>query len=302
MKNAAYINKLFEAAYNESITFSDYPLEPIGIGNTSDMDPITVMHILDRYKRHGFAVVELKFEQLNSETILGFGMSLGLGEPFIPPLYLEGNYKSSGRGVSKISVQLEDQEAKHPSFEKAIGLKFHADGTLQKIGYVKTTVMFCESPGAEGGDTILFNASAAFAELFIRDKAAALSLIHPEVLVRQANMNGCSDINKGPAFSVENGQIISAYSVTETDSLVAVGNDENNLARAREFLYSASQPGSPYFTQLKLTKDQGIILANAKIAHGRTPFRNTEDLNRCMYRSIYLRHPTLVTTNMAVTG
>ena len=56
------------------------------------------------------------------------------------------------------------------------GQRMHTDGTLQDIGEVKASVLVCEAAAAEGGATMLFNTSAAFAELIMTDPAAAVAL------------------------------------------------------------------------------------------------------------------------------
>lgn len=291
MHNGVDIEQLLAAANMQCISFENIPKIPIRISQASTISHATASQIIERYVRHGFAIVALS-ERSTPEALMGLGESLKLGEPFIPPLYLKGDYK--GSAVSKISSQA-NVPTTHPSFQRAVGVELHCDGTLQKIGYVKTTIMLCESPGAEGGDTTLFNATSAFAELVVTDLAAALALASPGVLIRQANINSCRDMNEGPAFAVEDGQLVCAYSVTETDSLVAAqGVDLIDLRRGAEFLRSVAQPGSPYFTQLPLAEGHAIILANARISHGRTPYRNTEDRQRCLYRSLYLKHPTVI--------
>jgi hypothetical protein len=103
---------------------------------------------------------------------------LALGPPFIPPLYARGAYK--GNAISTIAVH-RDNEA-HPVFGRAAGLQMHCDGTLQKLGDLKTSILVCESAGAEGGNTTLFNSSAAFSWLAEHDLPAAMALALPKPL------------------------------------------------------------------------------------------------------------------------
>lgn len=287
-----FIDKFIEAAKAEPITFESLPEAPVYLHDASSIDNQSASKIIERYTRHGFVVAELLSDAPTPETLLKLGESLGLCDPFVPPLYTQGEYRSEV--VSQISRKI-DSQSSHPTFETSSGLEFHCDGTLQKIGYVKTSILLCKSPGFEGGETTLFNALGAFTALIDKDPEAAMTLIGSGVLVRQANINGCSDINKRPAFTIQEGKLVCAYSVAKTDSLVAEdGIDPLAFRRAKDFLHEASQPGSPYFMKFLLQERQAIILFNCRICHGRTPYRDCDGNRRCLYRSLYLSQPQIM--------
>lgn len=290
--NIIDIEELLIAADNNYISFQDIPNTPIVINNISKPGNLIIKQITERYMQHGFAIVELTSAPATPEILVSLGDALDLGELFTPPLYKSGDYTAAH--ISTISTPL-DTDLVHPTFESTAGLELHCDGTLQEIGYVKTSILLCQFPGAEGGETTLFNASGAFVELIKNDLAAAIALMNPGVLIRQANMNNCRDINAGPAFTVQNKQIVCAYSVTKTDKLVAAhGVNEADLLRGAKFLQQVATAGSIYFTQVRLNVNQAIILANTKVCHGRTPYRNGIGHHRCLYRGLYLAEPKMV--------
>jgi hypothetical protein len=291
MQQQVTIDQLKRAAKNNILTFERIPSLPIKIPCNYAIKESLASEVVYRYMKNGFAIIELEpgLEDSSPESVLAIGEALKLGNPFTPPLYLAGTY--TGGAVSQITKQM-DSKPTHPSFERTVGIALHCDGTLQEIGYVKTTIMFCKSKSLEGGDTILFNATAAFAELVNSDINAAMALASPGVLIRQANINGCSDINTGPAFSVLNGELICAYSLTETDNILATNSiNENDLERGLEFMHNAAHENSLYILQFQLEEKQAIIFANSKICHGRTPYRDGEGKIRCMYRSLFLHQP-----------
>ena len=294
MAHEVNIEKLMLASQKESTTFKNVPSSPVEINNVKEISRSAIHELVNRYYKHGFAVLDIKpgHVVINSVEIINIiSKLLELGSPFIPPLYQQGDYKAGV--ISKISVDDELQkDFLHPSFHKTRGLKLHSDGTLQKIGYIKTSIMYCKLPGVTGGDNTFFNASGAFAALVCKDLSAAIALMHPMVFIRQANVNGCDDINHGPTFTIENGEIFSAYSVTETDRWENVkGVNGDDLARGINFLDLLARPNSPYFFQFKLTADQLLICANAKISHGRTPYTDSPSTRRCLYRSLFLQRP-----------
>jgi alpha-ketoglutarate-dependent taurine dioxygenase len=300
MRQVVSTDEVLATASAVRTTFEDLPADPVGISDPSVIRWTESAQIADRYTRHGFAVLQLSSSSINPGTLLALAGSLGLGEAFVPPLYTKGGNRA--RPVSRISAasNLGTSDESHPSFGRAVGQPLHCDGTLQEIGFIKASVLLCESPGAQGGDTTLFNASAAYAQLAAADGPAAVALATPGVLIRQANINGCSDINAGPAFSARDGQLVCGYSVTETDRWdVPDGVAEADLYRGVGFLSHAALPGSPDFAQLTLGSGQAIIFDNTRISHGRTPYRDSGARRRCLYRSLHLCHPCLRVRRLA---
>jgi alpha-ketoglutarate-dependent taurine dioxygenase len=292
MKHIVDVNALLTCAESVTTTFAQLPDGPVHLCDVFAPARHELHAILDRFARHGFAVVQLDPGPGDPEDMIALANALDLGAPFTPPLYKQGG--GPGQAIARLSLQPSRTAAVHPSFDRAVGLEMHCDGTLQDIGVVKTVVLLCRSPAAEGGDTTLLNAAVAYRELITVDPAAALALARPGVLVRQANINGCTDSHSGPAFAVQDNRLICGYSVAETDRWdVPDGVEEADLRRGVDFLRRASQPGSPYFAQLRLGRGQAIMFDNTRVSHGRTPYRDDESHTRCMFRGLFLRYPRL---------
>jgi Taurine catabolism dioxygenase TauD, TfdA family len=282
MTRAVPFDELTAAAAAVTTTFEDAPSGPV--------------EVADPYSAHGFAVVALRGTPAGEDTLLTLSAALGLGEPFVPPLYRLGG--GAAPTVSRISAasNAETADADHPSFGRTVGQEFHCDGTLQDIGFVKATVLLCELPAPEGGKSLLFNASAAFARLIAADPAAAVALATPGTLVRQANINGSSEQNAGPVFTVQDGRLVARYCVTDTDRWeVPAGVVEADLRRGIEFLRRAALPGSPDHLELTLGPGEAIVFDNTRLSHGRSAYRDSPDRRRCLYRSLHLAHPSGVT-------
>ncbi|MFF3504301.1 TauD/TfdA family dioxygenase [Streptomyces sp. NPDC003247] len=283
---------LLTAAKSVTTTFEDLPGDPVHVRTASVVDARETAGAVERYERHGFAIVQVDDEPVTPHALLRLTRSFDLGEPFVPDLYRRGG--KTPAPVSRISAaaNVGTADADHPSFGRTVGQELHCDGTLQPLGHIKASLLLCEFPAARGGHTTLFNASAAFARLAADDTAAARALAVPGVLVRQANINGATDVNAQPAFAVQDGRLVAGYSVTATDRW-AVPDEvvEEDLLRGVRFLRDAARPGSPYFTQLTLDAGQGIVFDNTRISHGRTPYEDSPGRQRCLYRSLHLRHP-----------
>lgn len=287
------------AAKTVDVTFADVPSTPVPVsGFTLSADEVA--EVVRRYRRHGFAVLAGPPAEANVLAVETLTASLGLGAPFIPPLYtMEGGVSPP---VSRISAAFNSgtTEAAHPSFSRTVGQELHCDGTLQDIGYVKASVLLCQSPAEEGGDTMLFNSSAVFAALVDRDPDAAAALAQPGVLVRRATINGSNERHLGPAFAVHDGRLLGGYSVTETDTwAVPEGTAEDDVCRGVQFLREAARPGDPSFLQFSLAAGEAIVVDNTRISHGRTAYRDSADRQRCLYRSLHLHHPRVAAGNTA---
>lgn len=293
MKNIQVNVQLAEYKKNKHISLVDSPTNPIQVSDSSNIGIQESKEIVRRYFEHGFVVLELLRGDYEPKELIQLGLTLKMGMPFVPPLYSNGDYRS--HMVCKVSVENDLSEPSHPSFQRAVGLDLHVDGTLQKIGLVKSSMLLCKSPAAKGGYTTIFNSSGAFSEIIEKDPAAAKALMTHGVLVRQANINNCQDINSGPAFQIQNGEIIAAYSISQTDSFVTVkGVNEADLQRGINLMKNLSAPNGKYFTKVRLLKGHVLIIANTKVCHGRTPYYDNDKYHRCLFRGLYLRYPRVI--------
>lgn len=294
MPTGVDLQALVAAAEKVVTTFDSIPSHPVAVNDTAHIDHEAASEIVLRYVQNGFCVLELVADKPTPYNLRAIASSLHLGDPFIPPLYTMGANKV--QPVSRISAarNASTPDAHHPSFGRTVGQNLHSDGTLQDIGFVKAAILLCECAAAEGGDTTLFNTSAAYNEIITADPAAAAALATPGTLIRKANINGCTDENSGPVVSVKDGQLVCRYSVTETDSwAVPDGVDEDDLRRGIEFMADAARPGSRHYAELKLAAGQAIIFDNTRISHGRTAYLDSDVQRRCMFRGLYLRDPAV---------
>jgi len=286
------VDHLLNAAKAVTLTFDRIPSEPVPVADESRIADPQRREIADRYRRHGFAIIRIAGRPVRSELLRALSRSLDMGAPFVPPLYRMGG--RAAPDISRISAASNagTADAGHPSFGRTIGQRLHTDGTLEKLGHVRSTLLLCESPAAEGGETILFNSSAAYARLAVEDPRAAIALAAQGVLIRQANINGCADENRLPAFTVQDGHLVCGYSVTETDRWSVPDRvDEADLKRGIAFLSEAAEAPSPYFRSVTLDAGEAIVFDNGRISHGRTAYQDSATRRRCLYRSLHLRHP-----------
>lgn len=265
--------------------FPSRPAPPVPAGNWNRIPARAARETAARLAAHGYALLEGATVP-GPDSAVRLAAALGLGPAFTPPQYRDRAYVDGG-GVTEITANA--RTAAHPAFGKAAGQNLHADGTLQRIGELKTTLMLCARPAASGGVSQLFNAAGAFAALLNSDPAAASALTAPEVLVRTSNLpDSRGQAAVGPAFAIADGRILSRYSVTGTDRYdPAAVACPAALERALAFLRDTARPRSGYYTEFTLAAGQGLLLANDTISHGRTSYADLPDAPRLLYRALF---------------
>ncbi|WP_162795804.1 TauD/TfdA family dioxygenase [Nonomuraea lactucae] len=247
-----------------------------------DLRPITLSlraahgaqlrEVADRVADAGFALIEAH-EPPTPSDLLALARHLGLGEPFLPPIYRRrGSVQVDDSGVAELSAANAVPGAPMHPATSTVGQNWHIDGTLQAMGEIRTSVLLCVRPAATGGDSILFNATGAFVELARSDWAAAVSLMSPGVLIRTATVNDCDERSAGPAFGMVAGHLLTRYARTNVDRWCPRDGDMDTLRRGLDALDALALPGSPFHLRFRLSSAQGLIMANARICHGRTPY------------------------------
>ncbi|MFB7124582.1 TauD/TfdA family dioxygenase [Kitasatospora sp. NPDC056273] len=267
--------------------FTPVPAEPVVASSWGIPEPAFRQRIAEDYRARGYVVVHVPGTTPAEADLSSLADALGLGPAFSPPQY-RGSIHTQG-GVSRLAATADPA---HP-FQDRAGQNLHCDATLQHLGQVATTVMICVRPGRSGGQTQLFNAVQAFAELQAADPEAAAQLTHERALVRTSTfVDGLS--TAGPAFGRDPaGNLITRYSLTATDSYhpTAPGRQEH-LNRALAALADAAADTSWHRTTFTLAAGQALILANDKLCHGRGPFVDDPAAPRLLLRGLFTTRPT----------
>ena len=262
----------------------------VSLESTTQVTDSARTAILDEYYQRGFALFQLDFAGHDPAAVLhDFTQALNLGDPFVPSLYQFSNSTLyDERGISTLAPVHAD-ESHHPVFGSTDPLELHTDGTLQQLGEVPTSVLFCVSPADCGGATTVFQAVQAFLELHDAHPALAAALLDERALTKHASVNGSREVCSGPVYGYRDGELVTRYSVTDRDHW----NDDEvaRLADAKNALADLAKWNTPYFHQITLGRGQGIILANDKVSHGRTGFSNSPHQTRRMLRVLFRHKP-----------
>lgn len=265
--------------------FSRIPAPPVQATAWDLPDENERRRITDSYQHRGYAVVHVPETAPSAQRLRELFTALHLGEVFAPPLYTASSHTSAG--VSQLTAAAGGD---HP-FQDRAGQNVHCDGTLQNLGQIPTTLMVCVTAAAEGGSSYLVNLVDAYAELRRVDSEAADELAHDSALVRTSTFApGHSTV--GPAFArTADGSWTTRYSRTATDTYHATSGGAAAMGRALKFLDTAARLGSAFRTDFTLGSGQALILANDRLGHGRTAFRDDPNAPRLLLRALSTRRP-----------
>lgn len=269
------------------------PIDPQPVRLSSYARPTRpqLLELLTRLDHQGAALFTVA-EEPTSPALHALTSRLGLGRPFVPPMYRSTPTAADDSGISRLTVST--APGRHPAFTNTAAQSFHSDGTLQRLGEIPTSLLVCHTPAAHGGQSLLLHATTALTALADLDLPAAMALTAPGVLVRQATIGPRRDTTAGPAFDVIDGRLLSRYSVTATDRFDPDAvDDPHALARAVAFFDAAAAPGSPYRHEIRLQAGQGLLLANDRLSHGRAAYHDDPTTPRVMLRALFTRRPTL---------
>lgn len=241
-----------------------------------------IAEIIRRYHEDGFA--HFSYQGNGKEVIHWIASRLKLGRPFVPA-YNRSNpaYTEDGYNVIRLSPSSDHRAFASP---KAQGL--HVDGTLTTLGMIKTSVLLCEAPAEIGGETTLFKAVAAFARLIREDPEIGTSLLRHAVLTRR-DVGASQECKSSPAFAIEGNELLSRFSVDNTSCWA---KEPPQAVAAFKYLKQMARAGSPFYHSFKLRANEGIIIANDKISHGRRKYYERSTGTRCMLRALFIDRPT----------
>ncbi len=271
--------------YNYKYTAKD--TSPVKIESISKLSSTELNNITQKYNQAGFVVYEVLNHNSEQDIILELAKQLNLGQPFVPKTYRTSKHMYEETGLNTIKVS----DGNHRAFQTNNGQKIHCDGTIEEINKVKTSILHCNISSINGGETIIFNSVGAFYNLLKTSNYTSImsSMLNNIALKRDA-LNETADTYIGPAFKIENGELISRFSLDNTCDWNYSFEKIAGLEEALKLLQEMITLESPYYIETKLRDNQGIIMANNKISHGRKSFDDEGTRKREMIRGLFLNN------------
>ncbi|MFE3579879.1 TauD/TfdA family dioxygenase [Streptomyces vinaceus] len=251
-------------------------------------EPDAPDQVVQNIDERGFSVVTMGESRPPGATITSLAAALRLGHPYIPALYRYAETKAYSTAFSDIRS---GSKGRHPGFSTTAGQPWHVDGLLDTIGDIKTTILYCVRAAHRGGDTLLFNSPAAFAELRDKDPAASEALLSPRALNRRSTLPDVDVNATGPVFALdEKGDLITRYTDNETCTWNFSADPRGGLNRALAFLRAASEDAR-FRLAVRLAPGQALVFRNDRLSHGRQPYEDDPDAPRHLVRALYAAAP-----------
>lgn len=254
----------------------------------ADLARTTIDEVSARFRRFGFVRMRAgSSESVSAASVEVIEHQLGLGERYLSPAYATRPEYAATAGIATLRKV---PEPDHLTFDGSSEQALHVDGTLEALGHVRTLLLVCGGAAHRGGHSTLFNSVAAYDELVGSDPDAAAALTR-DCLMRDGAHFGQYRKTVGPAFGRdEEGLLHARYSTTE-DGHWDVDRGGADLRRALDAL-SAMSSGGRHRCDLLLESGDAILIANDRLAHGRTAFEDLGHRRRVLYRSLYCARPT----------
>ncbi|WP_170974067.1 TauD/TfdA family dioxygenase [Peribacillus simplex] len=254
-----------------------------------NLDNVTKEKVIKDYYLKGFAIVELRDGIASERNLTKMTQWLNLGAPYIPRQYdkLPTTYNSQGLNV--ITYSSTDSNS-HRAFQTRNGQNLHSDGTLEVIGFVKTSILFCEQTAENGGETTLFNSVGAFFNV-IKDYLNYANALLDEKALKRIDIGRTNQESIGPVFKILNNELVSRFSMDNTCLWEHGFKNVPFLEEAYNYITSYINLDSPFYTEFSLKEGQGIIFANDKISHGRRKYYDSKEKQRKMHRGLYTERP-----------
>jgi alpha-ketoglutarate-dependent taurine dioxygenase len=272
--------RMLKADYSAGDAVAAIPVAP--------SDPTSFARVRDRLDGFGFAVLQFPAAMAPEEAITALADHAGLGAPYVPVLYRQPETSSLGDALSSIQ---HDETAGHPGFATRAGQPWHVDGTLEPIGAIRVSALYCVRAAVAGGHTRLFNAVAAFHELRKVDTDAARVLLDPTVLRRISTILREAKWTDGPAFSEDtDGSYMNRFSEGPTARWFAPEGKADDLDRALSF-FRARADEDRYTASVLLEPAQCLVFRNDRVSHCREEYIDNPEAPRKLVRALFEKVP-----------
>ncbi len=267
----------------EEIANSDYSrIAPLTGLNFPECGKVVLRKYLFTY---GFCLIKPNIFEGNPENLRAIFHAFELGEPVIPDHYGNENPYFFLPGINKISA-IEFSTHSHQGFTSRLAQAVHVDGTLQKIGKIKTSIIACARPAIIGGESILFNSTAAFLTILNLKKNCALALLDDCALTRISIETGES--YTGPVFAFVDDEIVTRFSM---DNTCRWNVDNVPFLEEAKMTLEGMLFNQQFSITHKLKENEILILLNSKISHGRNEFVDSPGIQRLFYRALFECNP-----------
>ncbi|MGD8812623.1 MAG: TauD/TfdA family dioxygenase, partial [Thioalkalispiraceae bacterium] len=253
----------------------------VEVEDANALSPEEIMAITRCCQACNMAIYIIKYNPAaDKATIKNLGAQLGL-------VRLDSNICADEDSITSLTYRPDGRQKGYIPYSN-MRLSWHTDGYYNTVeNQIRSIVMFCVQPAAEGGENALLDHEMLYIHLRDRNPAYISALMQANAMTIPANVEAGEEIRAaqtGPVFSIhpQHGTLHMRYSARTRN---IIWNDDTITREAvaciSEFLDSADSPVLHY----KLNAGEGIICNN--VLHNRTGFSDDAQHKRLLYRARY---------------
>jgi hypothetical protein len=239
------------------------------------------------FRRFGFALFRLE-EGGSPDSVMRFSRSVGLGEALRAPNANGPAFAFDG-AVKLIPSKLPDGSLAHHQFSGTTAQGLHVDGALQEpAGLIAASILLCQQPAFSGGENRIFNGVAALKAMLAPSPDLVAALLSPAALIRR--LEGIHGrVVDGAYVPVAPGELMSRFSIDTTAEWEPGFAEVPGLRQAYDEMLRLDREDPRFSTTISLGRDEGILIWNNKVSHGRQAYREALDpqLHRRMLRCLF---------------
>lgn len=268
------------------ITFDALTLHKYSLSELTD--------IKSTFYRQGFVLIDTSSIE-DKDKITPVANALNLGEAattYYNKTYFD--YKLTTDNMAVIGA-LPHRKGKidHEGFESNNAQGLHVDGTIEPLGSIQTSLLYCKQPAKIGGESIVFNLMGAISELAKTDISLIQPLFDPNAFKRASTYEGINESHTGPVlgYHPETQRLIARFAINITCQWEAGFKKVPGLEKSIKQLFNMAKAGTPYSAKFQLQSGTLMVMDNTRICHGRAAYSDCERQPRTMIRGIYSQLP-----------
>jgi alpha-ketoglutarate-dependent taurine dioxygenase len=251
-------------------------------------------NIKSTFYRQGFVLIDTSNIE-NKDKISPVAAALNLGEAATTAYNKKYfDYKLTTDNMAVIG-DLPNRKGKiyHEGFESNNEQGFHVDGTVEPLGSIQTSLLYCKQPAKIGGESILFNLMGAISQLAKTDMSLIEPLFDPNALKRASTYEGINESYTGPVlgYHPNTQRLIARFAINITCQWEEGFKKVPGLERSIKQLFDMAKEGSPYSAKFQLESGTLMVMDNSRICHGRAAYTDCIEQPRIMIRGIYSQLP-----------
>jgi alpha-ketoglutarate-dependent taurine dioxygenase len=253
-----------------------------------------LMDIKSTFYRQGFVLIDTSSIE-NKDKVSPVAAALKLGKAATTAYNKKYfNYKLTTDNMAVIGdLPNRKGNINHEGFESNNAQGLHVDGTVEPLGAIQTSLLYCKQPAKVGGESIIFNLMGAISQLAKTDMSLIQPLFDHNAFKRASTYEGINESHTGPVlgYHPKTQRLIARFAINITCQWEEGFKKVPGLEKSIKQLFEMAKEGSPYSAKFQLESGTLMVMDNSRICHGRAAYKDCALQPRTMIRGVYSQLP-----------